>query len=505
MEEANAPLLEQISPTSMVQYEDEQDQVLTQRFCRESKKLWDIVAPAIFSRLASFSMFVITQAFAGHLGDHEFAAVSIANNVIINLNFGLFLGMASALETLCGQAFRAKKFYMLGVYMQRSWIVLLICCIIILPIYLFATPILKLLGQDSEVAELSGLVSMWLIPVHFSFAIQFPLQIFLQSQLKNIVIAWVSLVALVVHVILSWLFVYKLQVGVVGTAITLDISWWILAIGQLSYAVFGGCPLTWSGFCTEAFSGLWEFIKLSAASGVMLCLEVWYYAILVLMTGNLANAEVAVDALSICMTINGWAMNIPLAFFNATGIRVANELGAGNGKGAKFATTVSVVTSIAIGLLFCLLIMIFHKEIAFIFSSSKPVLQQVNKLYILLAFTLLLNSVQPILSGVAVGCGWQSYVAYINLGCYYIIGVPVGFFMGWFFNKGVMGIWAGMIVGTAIQTLILVVIAIKCDWVKEAEKASMQLLKWENAKTKTLDEADESIHVNHMYPSCLIM
>ncbi|KAH7520488.1 hypothetical protein FEM48_Zijuj08G0149100 [Ziziphus jujuba var. spinosa] len=350
MEEANAPLLEQISPTSMVQYEDEQDQVLTQRFCRESKKLWDIVAPAIFSRLASFSMFVITQAFAGHLGDHEFAAVSIANNVIINLNFGLL------------------------------------------------------------------------------------------SQLKNIVIAWVSLVALVVHVILSWLFVYKLQVGVVGTAITLDISWWILAIGQLSYAVFGGCPLTWSGFCTEAFSGLWEFIKLSAASGVMLCLEVWYYAILVLMTGNLANAEVAVDALSICMTINGWAMNIPLAFFNATGIRVANELGAGNGKGAKFATTVSVVTSIAIGLLFCLLIMIFHKEIAFIFSSSKPVLQQVNKLYILLAFTLLLNSVQPILSGVAVGCGWQSYVAYINLGCYYIIGVPVGFFMGWFFNKGVMSI-----------------------------------------------------------------
>jgi hypothetical protein len=37
-----------------------------------------------------------------------------------------------------------------------------------------------------------------------------------------------------------------------------------------------------------------------------------------------------------------------------------------------------------------------------------------------------------------VGSGWQSYVAYINLGCYYLIGVPLGFFMGWVFHQGVM-------------------------------------------------------------------
>lgn len=80
-------------------------------------------------------------------------------------------------------------------------------------------------------------------------------------------------------------------------------------------------------------------------------------------------------------------------------MRVANELGAGNGKGAKFATIVSVVTSVIIGLFFWLLIMIYHNELALIFSSSEAVLQAVNKLSILLAFTILLNSVQPILSG----------------------------------------------------------------------------------------------------------
>lgn len=39
--------------------------------------------------------------------------------------------------------------------------------------------------------------------------------------------------------------------------------------------------------------------------------------------------------------------------------------------------------------------------------------------------------------GVAVGSGWQAYVAYINLGCYYLIGVPLGFSMGWAFDLGV--------------------------------------------------------------------
>lgn len=366
--------------------------------------------------------------------------------------------------------------------MQRSWIVLFLCCILLLPLYLFASPVLKLLGQPNDIAELSGKAAVWMIPLHFSFAFQFPLQRFLQSQLKNMVIAWVSFVALVVHIFVSWLLVYKLQLGVAGTAMTLNFSWWVLVFGLLGYTICGGCPLTWTGFSTEAFSGLWEFTKLSAASGVMLCLENWYYRILILMTGNLKNAEIAVDALSICMTINGWEMMIPLAFFAGTGVRVANELGAGNGKGAKFATIVSVTTSVIIGLVFWLLIMFFHDKLTWIFTSSEPVLEAVNKLSILLAFTVLLNSVQPVLSGVAVGSGWQKYVAYINLGCYYAIGVPLGFLMGWFFHQGVMGIWAGMIFGgTAVQTLILAIITIRCDWEKEAEKASQHVLKWSEA------------------------
>ncbi|KAK3425804.1 hypothetical protein EUGRSUZ_B00054 [Eucalyptus grandis] len=450
----------------------------------ETKKIWQVAGPAIFTRVAMYSMNVITQIFSGHLGEVELAAMSIANTVILGFNFGLLLGMASALETLCGQAFGAKRYHMLGIYLQRSWIVLFLCCILLLPIYIFTTPLLKLLGQADDVAEMSGVLALWFIPLHFSFAFMFPLNKFLQSQIKNSVTAWVSLAGFVMNVVASWLCVYVFGFGMVGLCVALDLSWWLMVLGLYRYSASGGCPLTWTGWSVEAFSGLWEFFKLSLASGVMLCLESWYYRILLLMTGYLPNTTVAVDALSICMSINGWEMMIPLGFLAAIGVRVANELGAGNAEAAKFATAVSVVQSTTIGLLFCVLIMILHNKFAYIYTSSTDVLEEVDELSYLLGLTILLNSVQPILSGVAVGSGWQAYVAYINLGCYYVAGLPLGLLMGCVFHFGVMGIWGGMVLGgTAVQTLILAVTTINCDWAKEAEKAKARVAKWTTQST----------------------
>lgn len=86
--EANVPLLQ---PKSQIQEQYHDDEPLSTRVWAESRKLWHIVGPAIFSRVASYSMLVITQAFAGHLGDLELAAMSIANNVIVGFDFGLLV------------------------------------------------------------------------------------------------------------------------------------------------------------------------------------------------------------------------------------------------------------------------------------------------------------------------------------------------------------------------------------------------------------------------------
>jgi Na+-driven multidrug efflux pump len=42
-----------------------------------------------------------------------------------------------------------------------------------------------------------------------------------------------------------------------------------------------------------------------------------------------------------------------------------------------------------------------------------------------------------IFAGVAIGGGWQALVAYINLGSYYIFGLPLGYLLGYRANLGV--------------------------------------------------------------------
>ncbi|TQD77930.1 hypothetical protein C1H46_036532 [Malus baccata] len=57
----------------------------------ESKKLWKIAGPAIFTSLCQYSLGALTQTFAGFVGDLELAAVSIENSVIAGLAFGVMV------------------------------------------------------------------------------------------------------------------------------------------------------------------------------------------------------------------------------------------------------------------------------------------------------------------------------------------------------------------------------------------------------------------------------
>jgi MATE family multidrug resistance protein len=60
-------------------------------FCRESKKLWYLAGPAIFTTLCQYSLGAITQLLAGHVGTLDLAAVSVENSVIAGFSFGIMV------------------------------------------------------------------------------------------------------------------------------------------------------------------------------------------------------------------------------------------------------------------------------------------------------------------------------------------------------------------------------------------------------------------------------
>ncbi|KQK11877.1 hypothetical protein BRADI_1g00272v3 [Brachypodium distachyon] len=413
--------------------EEEELQVgLGRRILEENRKLWVVAGP---------------PAFIGHIGATELAAYALVSTVLMRFGTGVLLGMASVLGTLCGQSYGGKQYHMLGIYLQRSWIILLAASVLLLPIYIFTQPLLILLGQDPGISAVAGVISLWYIPVIFANVFTYTLQMYLQAQSKNTIITYLAMLNLGLHLFLSWLMTVKYSLGIAGAMGSLVIASWVPVLGQLGFA----------GFSSAAFSDLGAIVKLSISSGFMLCLELWYNTVLVFLAGYMKNAEIALNALSICLNINGLEMMISVGFLGATGVRIANELGAKSARRAKFAILNVVTTSFSIGVVLFVLFLVLRGKLANIFTESRVVADAIDDLSPLLAFSILLNSLQPVLSGVAVGAGWQSVVAYVNAASYYLIGIPLGAFLGYVVGFHLKGLWTGMLIGTFIQTIILLV------------------------------------------------
>ncbi|KAJ4873873.1 MATE efflux family protein [Raphanus sativus] len=419
--------------------------------CIEMKLLFRLALPAIFVYLLNSGMSISTRIFAGHIGSQELAAASIGNSCF-NLVYGLMLGMGSAVETLCGQAYGAHRYEMLGIYLQRATIVLALVGLPMTVLYTFSYPILILLGEPKTVSYMASLYIVGLIPQIFAFAVNFTAQKFLQAQSVVTPSAYISVMSQTLYIITS---------------------------PTLRH--------TWTGLSWRSFHGLWSFFKLSAGSAVMICLEMWYSQILVLLAGLLNDHALSLDSLSICMSISGFSFMVSVGFNAAVSVRTSNELGAEHPKSAMFSSWMATFVSFVISLAEALALMASRDYVGYIFTSDTEVAKAVSELCPFLAVTILLNGIQPVLSGVAVGCGWQTFVAYVNVGCYYVVGIPIGCVLGFTFNLQAKGIWTGMIGGTLMQTLILLYVTYQTDWDNEVKKARKRLDMWDDKKAPLLN------------------
>ncbi|RZC90592.1 hypothetical protein C5167_029730 [Papaver somniferum] len=428
------------------------------KFWEENKMVWHIAGPSILISICQYSLASVTQTLVGHIGTLELAAVGIQNLVISGIGFGIMLGMGSALETLCGQAYGAGKMRMLGIYLQRSWMILLGTAIPLTLLSIFATPLLLLVGQRRDIAKLAGTYSIWMIPELYMYALNFPIQKFLQAQSKVWAMAWISFGVLAFHIPLSWFCIMKW--GLAGAAVSLNFSWVLVVTLQYIYIVSGHCKDSWSGFSWLAFSDLLGFLWLSLSSAVMLC-----------------------------MNIEGWIFMIPLGFIAAVSVRVSNELGAGNAAAAKFSVWVTVSIALVTQTAFILLILITRNSFPRLFTSDKAVSKEVSSLAVLLCISIFSGSIQPILSGMAVGAGWQGAVAFVNIASYYLIGFPISIYMGLILDWGLKGLWGGALIGVGLQTIIILIMSWRTDWNKEIE-----LSKERTSDVVGSDEEDTSSH-----------
>lgn len=438
----------------------------------EMRKQLYIAGPMICVSLLNYSLIVVSVMFVGHLGELELASASMATSFAGVTGTSMLMGMGSALETLCGQAYGAKQYHMLGIYLQRALFVLNLVSLPVAVLWWRMDALLKLLGQDPQISDMAGQYARCLIPALFAVACLQPLVKFLQTQSVVLPMALFSVTTLALHIPLCWLLIYKLGIGFRGAAIASCMSNWLNVLFLICYVKFSPrCKKTWTTFSREAFNDLPNFFKLAIPSTIMICLEYWSFESLVILSGLLPNPKLETATLSICLTTVALLYMIPFGISAAVSTRVSNELGAGRPQAAKAAVTIGVSMGLLEGTLMASLLYSVRNVWGWAFTSEQEVVDYVARCTPLLATLAVMDSIQGVVSGVARGCGWQAFGAVANLGAYYIVGLPIAIVLAFVFHFNGVGLWTGILCGITTQSITLVIMTVATNWQKQAENA----------------------------------
>lgn len=450
---------------------DENDDKRKEVIDEVTKQLW-LAGPLIAVSLLQYCIQLISVMFVGHLGELALSGASMATSFASVTGFSLLLGMATALDTLCGQSYGAKQYSMMGIHMQRAMLILVIVSIPLAIIWLNTGPILLFLGQDHDISDKAGEYACFLVPSLFAYGLLQCLVKFLQTQ--NIVFPMMicSAVTTLLHILICWVMVFKSSLGFKGAALANAISNWINVFLLVLYVRFSpSCTKTWAGFSMEAFRNISTFLRLAIPSAVMVCLEMWSFEMIVLLSGLLPNPQLQTSVLSICLNTAGTVWMIPFGLSGAVSTRVSNELGAGNPEVARLAVCIVIVLAIFEGILVGSILILMRNIWGYAFNNEMEVVKSVAALIPFVAASNFLDSLQCVLSGTARGCGWQKIGAYINLGSYYLVGIPCAVLLAFVLHVGGKGLWLGIICALAVQVTSLSIVTIRTNWAQEAKKA----------------------------------
>ncbi|CAN1265823.1 Protein DETOXIFICATION 16 [Linum perenne] len=399
------------------------------------RQVW-LAGPMIAVSLLQYSLNLISVMFVGHLGELSLSSASMATSFATVTGFSLLLGMASALDTFCGQAYGAKQYHTMSIHTQRAMLVLLVISIPLSVIWANTANILIAVGQQQDIAEGAGTYATFMIPSIFAYAILQCQVKFLQTQSIVFPMVLCSAVAALLHLLLCWLLVFNSALGSRGAAISNSISNWVNVVLLSLYIKFSpSCAKTWTGFSKEALVGVWTFLKLAIPSAFMVCLEMWSFEMLVLASGLLPNPKLETSVLSIRRFLTKKLDNI-YGFLKPCSTRVSNELGACQPERARMAVWVVLGMAVTEGLLVGVILFSIRGVWGYAYSNDKPVIDYVAQMLPIVAIANFLDALQCVLSGTARGCGWQEIGAYINLGSYYIVGIPLGILFAFVLHIG---------------------------------------------------------------------
>ncbi|KAH1072696.1 hypothetical protein J1N35_025024 [Gossypium stocksii] len=337
-------------------------------FLEELKKVSSVAVPFMAVAVSQYLLQAVSVMMAGHLGQLSLSAVAIATSFCNVTGFSLLSGFASAMETLCGQAYGAKQYQKFGSYTYCAIMCLIPICLPVCLLWVFMDKLLVLTGQDPEIAKVAWRYGIWLIPAYV-----IPL---LHSSISSSIFPDPELDS--------------------SNALRFTRNSMLPCSCLLGFA---SCEKTRCFILKDVFSSVKHFFRFGIPSAVMLCLEWWSFEILILLSGLLPDAELQTSVISICFTSSSLHYYIPFGISVAASTRVSNELGGGNPEAAQISTIAVMLVTLAEAVIASVILFCFRHIFGYAYSDDKEVVNNVAKMVPLMCLSIIMDSLHVVLTG----------------------------------------------------------------------------------------------------------
>lgn len=416
-----------------------------------------LLLPVLIYQVISYSSGMIGTFMAGHYSPTDLAGVSMGvniwNPVMYTLN-AIVLAIVPIVSHLIGKKREEEIPVMVR---QFLYIAVLISIILVIALNTLAAPIVDSLGMDAKIATITknylyyesfGVLSIFLYVVLRSFMDSLGL-----TRLSMIMM----IISVPVNITLAYGFIFGKfgmpELGGAGNAIAVSLTYTVLFFIALFLTLKHPKINKYKIFKKEGirFKYWGEIFKLGIPIAIATALETVVFSTLSLMVSRFDTTIIASHQAA--LNFSGFLYSLPISVANTATIIVAYHVGAKNYKLAKSYTALSVALGVISSGVAGLIVLLFDTQIPYLYSTDSGVIDLTAHLLIFAIGFALCDSFASALAGVLRGYKKVVPICLAMFVGYYIVGIPVAYYLVFTKGVGIDGLWIGWIIGLAVYAL----------------------------------------------------
>jgi MATE family multidrug resistance protein len=420
-----------------------------------------LAIPVVISQLGHMLVQTSDSVIIGHLaGTISLAAVSLANSVFMVV-LVLGLGISYAITPIIAQANGRKNYAECGSMLFNSLIINVITGILLFLLVYYGSQLLidhlhqspMVVAQAKPYLILLGISIMPLMI--FNTFKQFAEGLGFTKQAMQISI-WGNLLNICLGIIFVKGMFGITPMGVRGVGYSTLIDRCVMATVMTMYILRSErFKLYLQNFALRSLNRARSLtlLRMGAPVAMQYTFEISAFAGANILIGTISAVDQAAHQVAISLA--------SITYMMASGLSAAAAIKSGNHFGAKnfVGLRSSAISSYHIVLAFMsvtALIFTFGNHILpWIYTSDINVIHVAAQLLILAAIFQLFDGTQVVGLGILRGMGDVNYPTIITFLAYWVVGLPIGYWLGLHMHLGAIGVWCGLVLGLAVASLLL--------------------------------------------------